>query len=149
MNRKHRLVLFTILSLMVLGFIFGNSLQSRGESSARSSGIADLLRPLFDPFGRISDVQFHHLIRKLAHFTEFAALGFCLIGLAVNTLWIEKKQRWVPALLSLATAVADETIQYFTGRACMIRDVLLDFSGALFGILLMWLILWGWKHIYP
>ena len=38
----------------------------------------------------------------------------------------------------LATAVCDETIQLnVEGRAGMITDVLLDFSGAIFGTLIM------------
>ena len=147
MTRKHRLLLFTILSLLILSFIFGNSLQSREESSAKSRGIMDLLRPLLDPFGRLTEDELHHFVRKLAHFTEFAALGFCLGGAALNTLWTGKKRILSPILWSAMAAVTDETIQYFTGRACMVKDMLLDTCGAVFGIVCVAAIMWAWKRL--
>ena len=146
MTRKHRLMIFTILSLLILSFIFGNSLQSREESSAQSRGIMDLLRPLLDPFGRLTEDELHHFVRKLAHFTEFAALGFCLGGAALNTLWTGKKRIYLPMLLSAMAAVTDETIQAFTGRACMARDMLLDTCGAVFGIGIVIAVIWVWKR---
>ena len=138
MTRKLRLILFLILSLLILSFIFGNSLQSREESSARSRGIMELLWPLLDPFGRLPEDELHHFVRKLAHFTEFAALGFCLTGVALNTLWTGKKRIYLPILWSAMAAVTDETIQAFTGRACMVKDMLLDTCGAVFGVVCVW-----------
>jgi VanZ family protein len=42
----------------------------------------------------------------------------------------------------LATAVIDEFIQYFSpGRSAEVRDVLLDFSGAFLGVLMVMLII--------
>ena len=41
----------------------------------------------------------------------------------------------------LAAAI-DETIQIFTGRGAQIKDVLLDFTGALTGILFTALLIW-------
>ena len=41
-----------------------------------------------------------------------------------------------PISCTLFTAVTDEFIQSFTGRGSSVRDVMLDFSGALTGILL-------------
>lgn len=146
MNRKYRLLLFTILSILILCFIFGNSMESREESSAKSSGIAAFLRPILDPLGRMTDDQFHHFIRKLAHFTEFAVLGFCLTGAAVNTLWTGKKVWLRPILWSAMAAVTDETIQRFTGRACMVRDMLLDTCGAVAGVLVVYGMMWIWDR---
>ena len=145
MTRKYRLLLCLILSLLVLSFIFGNSLQSRDESSAKSSGIAAFLRPLLDPFGRMPEDAFHHFVRKLAHFTEFAALGICLAGVAFNTLWTGKKRILLPILWSAMAAVTDETIQAFTGRACMAKDMLLDTCGAVCGILFVFFAVQMWK----
>lgn len=142
MKRKHRLIFFSIISLLILSFIFGNSLQSREESSKRSSGIADLLRPLLDPFGWLTEDTFHHLIRKLAHFTEFSILGMCLSGIAVNTAWQGSKRWAMPVLWSFAAALTDENIQRFTGRACQFKDVMLDLIGAIFGITLVFLVIW-------
>ena len=41
----------------------------------------------------------------------------------------------------LAVAVTDETIQIFSGRGSQVLDVVLDFSGALTGILLVSLLI--------
>lgn len=146
MKRKHRLLFFSIVSLLILCFIFGNSLQSREESSARSSGIVDFLWPLLDRFERLSEDQFHHLIRELAHFTEFAALGCCLTGTAYNTTWTGKRRVLLPALWSVLAAVTDETIQCFTDRACMVQDMLLDTCGTLCGIAFAAAVVWMWKQ---
>ena len=147
MKRQYRLIFFTIFSLLILSFIFGNSLQSREESSAKSRGFMDLLRPILDPFGWFSDDFFHHLIRKLAHFTEFAALGICLTGVALNTLWTGKKRILLPILWSAMAAVTDENIQRFTGRSCAVKDMLLDTCGAVFGIGCVAAIMWAWKRL--
>jgi VanZ family protein len=48
---------------------------------------------------------------------------------------------------ALLVAVLDEAIQFFSsGRAPMVSDVLLDFAGALTGLLLMTLILWLFRR---
>lgn len=142
MKRKHRLTGFMILSVLVLCFIFSNSLQGPEVSNAKSSTVAALLRPLFDLFLQTSDTYFHFLIRKLAHFTEFALLGICLSGVAVHTTWEERCRWMLPIGGSFMAAVVDETIQRFTGRTSMFKDVLIDFSGAVFGIGLVLLWLW-------
>jgi len=145
MKRKYRLVLFAILSLLVLCFIFGNSLQGGEASNAVSGGVSSWLKPILDPFDLISDVFFHILVRKLAHFTEFAALGFCLTGMVLNMNVTTKQRRYLPALWAFLAACTDETIQRFTGRTSAFKDVCIDFSGAVFGIMLVWVIVWLWR----
>ena len=87
MTRKLRLAIFSILSFVILLFIFSNSLQSGPESNAKSGWVADFLTPLLNTFGWIPEDVFHRLIRKLAHFTEFGALGVCLTGMSLNMNW--------------------------------------------------------------
>ena len=144
MNRKYRLCLFAILSILILCFIFGNSMQSGEESNAVSGGVSSWLKPILDPFDRMTDEYFHYLVRKLAHFTEFAALGFCLTGVACN---LKKSTHWMmPALWALCAAVTDETIQRFTGRTCALKDVFIDFSGAIAGVLVVYGMMWIWDR---
>ena len=76
------------------------------------------------------------MLRKLAHFGEFALLGLELAGLFFLNRGRSFKSVCLSALCALAAASADETIQLFSGRAAMLKDVLLDFSGALTGILI-------------
>jgi VanZ family protein len=98
-------------------------------------------------FGRMQPGPFdtvHFLIRKSAHFTEYAIL---------SALWFRAwrgedagtwRSRWLlPALLlALAVAAADEWHQAFVpSRGSSARDVLLDFCGAAFAQLVIWLAL--------
>ena len=82
-----------------------------------------------------------HLVRKLAHFCEYGALGI----LAGALLLVKKESgifRWSYALLcALAVAVIDESIQLLAdGRGAQVQDVLLDTAGSLTGLLAVWLI---------
>ena len=76
------------------------------------------------------------VLRKLAHFTEYAALGLCLYALA------RRRLTPLPALaLALGMAVAfafvDEWHQLSVpGRDGSLRDVGIDSLGALAGVLL-------------
>ena len=133
-------IIFAILALLLICFIFSNSTQSRSESIDQSRAVMGFLKPLLDPHDRISDDVFHHYVRKAAHFTEFAALGFSLMGLSDCLPWKgKKKQRLLmPLLVSLLVAATDEAIQIFSPlRGPGASDVLLDFCGAAFGVVCM------------
>ena len=146
-HQKSKLIqrtIFAVLALLLICFIFSNSVQSRSESIDQSRALMAFLKPLLDPHNRISDSTFHHYLRKAAHFTEFAALGFSLMGLSDCLPWKgKKKQRLLmPLLVSLLIAATDETIQFFSPlRGPGISDVLLDFCGAAFGVACMLVIL--------
>ena len=135
MARKLRIVIFSLLAVGMVCFIFSNSFQSAEVSNAASGWVADFLRPLLNPNGRMADEPYHKLIRKLAHFTEFGLLGFWLGGIAANIPWPKK---WLCAAgAAVLIACADETIQAFTGRTNSIKDVCIDGAGALCGIAAM------------
>ena len=83
----------------------------------------------------------HHLIRKCAHFTEYAVLGMTVVYAFGEKLKIIKKI--IPAALGICVlyAATDEFHQYFVpNRMGTVGDVLLDSAGALTGILLFLLI---------
>ena len=77
-----------------------------------------------------------HIVRKLAHFCEYALEGFLLtLCLRVYTRHFFVHISW-PILGGLLTALTDETIQMFSdGRSSQLTDVWLDLSGAMAGIL--------------
>ena len=130
--------IFAILSLLLICFIFSNSAQPREESAAQSMSIVRILKPILDPYGRIPEDAFHNYVRKAAHFTEFAALGFSLMGLSDCLPWKKKQRLLMPLLVSLFVAVTDEVIQIFSPlRGPGALDVLLDFCGAAFGVACM------------
>ena len=123
------------LSLLIIGFIFYNSLQGSQESSAMSGRVMALLKPILDPWDRIPEDTFHWLVRKLAHFTEFFVLGLSLCALSGRMIWKSPPMTWyAPAILALLVAMTDEFIQRFTGRTSALKDVAIDLVGALAGI---------------
>ena len=138
-RRKIRLGILALLILLTLGFIWGNSLKSIPESQAVSLSYLDRFSPflnaVFGP-GTITD----HILRKTAHFCEFALLG-AELRLLFLLLGQRGLQGSVKSLFAgLAVAVTDETIQIFSQRGSRVADVVLDFSGALFGALVIVLI---------
>jgi len=111
--------------------------------SARNTG-AILHAMLVWIFGQINAVTFgllHFLVRKSAHFTEYAilsALWFRALRVHLTSLW---RVRWalIGLIISLSVAIADEVHQSFVpSRTSDVRDVLLDFCGALFAQILIW-----------
>ena len=74
------------------------------------------------------------LVRKAAHFSEYALLGF-FMGLQ----WVRKDGRsrfFLPEGLCLGAALVDEGIQLFvSGRAGQLRDVCIDLAGSTLGVL--------------
>lgn len=117
-----RRVIFGILALLWLGFIFYNSLQNASTSGEMSEGLLDALHlpQAVEP-----------LARKLAHF-----FFFMLLGVLVSGTFYKGKWKVIPIVLLtvLLCACADETLQLFSrGRSSELRDVWIDFSGALIG----------------
>ncbi|MBQ9686315.1 MAG: VanZ family protein [Oscillospiraceae bacterium] len=129
----------TVLLVSTLCFIWGNSLLDREESSDLSQGILAQLAPLIEGLGL--DTQDDHWLRKLAHFLEFALLGGELILLFYVNAGARMRNFCGAAGISFLVAASDETLQLFTGRGAQVRDVLLDFSGALTALLLAALVL--------
>lgn len=81
-----------------------------------------------------------YIVRKMAHFYNFAFLG-ALFGTNKNLLKNNLCQSLIWALLGGLVAVADEAHQYFVPGRCMkLEDILIDFSGILFGICVIELI---------
>jgi VanZ family protein len=74
-------------------------------------------------------------VRKTAHFCEFGLLGCELTLLFWLKSGLSFQNLCNSAFAALLTAVTDETIQIFSGRGSQVQDVVLDFAGALTGIL--------------
>ncbi len=130
-DRKMRLCA-TLLVANIL-FIWGNSMLPGSVSGAISGWVRDIILLLL-PGGNVGSGTGHGLLRKAAHFTEFACLGALLAWL------FSMLDKPVVLALLCAAAVAgiDETIQYFIpDRGPGIKDVLLDTAGALAGITLV------------
>lgn len=133
--RKIRTVLVVALLLLTLAFIFSNSLLPVAESQKKSLGVTEIIKPVLEFFvgeGAVTD----HLVRKLAHFTEFFVLGIELMLLCILHRRPRLQNVFNCLSFGLATAVIDESLQMLTDRGPMVSDVLLDFSGVFFGVLI-------------
>lgn len=132
--------------------IFAFSAQEGTESSAVSNRVADLVIALIDPdFDALPAAEqasifafVKKLVRKAAHFSEFALLGFCLRQLT-GSYGVRRPTRraWLAGTLYACT---DEVHQLFVAsRAGMWQDVLLDSSGVLAGVAAAYAarVLWG------
>ena len=141
MSEKKRRVLSAVLiclCIATVAFIWGNSMLGSKASSNVSNSVLGALDPIIRRFGIVSKDDLW--LRKLAHFTEFAAFGAELLFLAAVRRRLGLQAASNCAFASLLVALTDETIQLASGRNSQVLDVLLDFSGALTGILIAWLI---------
>ena len=140
-HRKGKIILFLLLSLGIVAFIFTRSLQP-GEESETESGFFVWLLQLVGLGGGDTGLL-DHLVRKTAHFVEYACLGGVLA-----CLWRVVLLRWWQAgvlagITAAVVASVDETIQLSVpGRTGQFSDVLLDTAGAVTGLLVVLLILW-------
>lgn len=101
-----------------------------------------IIRPILEflfPDASPETLSFYHgIIRKFAHFTEYAILGFlaCRAFLASRN-WLRNYPFAVALLIVIAIAVIDETNQSFNPeRTGSMWDVLLDISGGVFAVAL-------------
>lgn len=133
---KRRFALCIALLTLILGFIWGNSALPGEESGELSGGLLAFLAKLI-PFVSAEDGE--HILRKLAHFSEFAALGLCLCWLFGM---LRKRTVWA-VLCGAAVACVDESIQLFVpGRHGCVSDAVLDTAGVVTGVLLLGLYYW-------
>ena len=149
MKRTYWLILFWFLVLSVAAMIFIFSAQDGATSSQTSSGIIQwLMRTLYPHYDQLSIADKNALIaswqfavRKAAHFSEFALLGFSLRLLF--HLLIRRKPSLLAWIVGTLYACTDELHQTLvSNRAGMWQDVCIDSAGVLFGVLAALLILY-------
>ncbi|MDY4490244.1 MAG: VanZ family protein [Candidatus Faecousia sp.] len=123
--------LWTLLLAANLALIWGNSMLPGSRSQEVSDGFLRQFAFLPAFLGAYGP----KLIRKIAHFAEFACLGLLLAGF----FRARGRSAILPgALCGLLSACVDETIQMFSpGRSSSLADVWLDFAGVMTGIFLL------------
>ena len=136
-SKRFRNIIFSLTAFMML-FAWIHSCFPASISSKESEGVLQFVYGFFKLFGLDRDGA-EHVIRKVAHFTEFAVIGGLLLSCAYCFDRRRPHRFYVYVLFAgLLTAVVDETIQLFVeGRAGMIVDVWIDLGGVVFGSLLM------------
>ena len=128
---EKRLRICSVWLVANLVFIWGNSLLPGEISGAISDWVKAVLSALMGGDGAGSGGG---LLRKIAHFTEFAALGMCLAW----RMGMLNKHPSRAVLLGFLTACVDETIQRFVpDRGPSMVDVGIDTCGVLAGMMLL------------
>ena len=127
-DKRLRLSKWIIAALLC--FIWGNSLLP-GEISGKLSDWLKSILAFLLPQEVPGVTTGGGLLRKIAHFTEFAALG---AALAWRFGMLEKRKANALVFGALAACV-DETIQLFVpDRGPAIRDVVIDTCGVIAGM---------------
>ena len=138
------------LTLFWLGFIFSNSLKTGEESGEQSSKVHQVVNQVASALGAKEEIS-EDTVRKGAHFTEFAVLGF-LVCLSITSLWRILGGRRLSRLFAYSAlslpvcallAAVDEYLQTFSdGRSAEVADALLDTAGAFVGLLAFVFLAW-------
>ncbi|MBE6656315.1 MAG: hypothetical protein E7609_05565 [Ruminococcaceae bacterium] len=131
MKEKHlyRMLLWAVSVFGVLCFIFANSLAPASESDEESREFFSVLLSFFPSIT-------HHIVRKLAHVTEYALLG---VHASLAPILFSRRVS-IPFCLGFGVlvAVADEGIQSLVpGRGPSLSDVMIDSLGYFIALLLM------------
>lgn len=132
---KIRLTICCVVLLLTVCTIWGNSLLNGNTSGSISSGLSAWIGQIF-PFFSPDSPNGHYLLRKCAHFSIF-----CLLGIELCWFFgMVRKNGVILSSMAVSAAVAaiDETIQRFVpDRYGCFSDVMIDLSGASFGIALL------------
>lgn len=155
-RRKAKIILSLLAVIVVAALIFFFSAQE-GPASAKLSGsvtewLLSLFIPGFSDFTRAEKrpylLQWSLIVRKAAHFSEYALLATTLVVFLHYK--VEKRRRVAFGAWALATlyACTDEWHQSFvTSRGPAATDVCIDSAGALTGVILGMLLLAVWYKI--
>ncbi len=141
-KRRAAQIIFTLALALWLAFIFGNSLRTGESSSKQSSTVVDCIQTAVGwiaPDSYLATAtgaayqRIHNVVRKIAHFTEFALLGALACG-CYFSYTSRRKWAWIPCVALAIVPVADESLQLFrAGRAFGWGDVVVDCCGGYFG----------------
>lgn len=150
MKNKILRVVPIIIVLVWMGVIFYFSHQSGTSSSKMSNSITRWIVNTFVPnYSNLTRVEqssilkdTSYVIRKLAHYTEYAILGLFLFAATYAFTDNEKIIFSVVSVLGIVYAISDELHQSFIdGRAPTVKDVLIDAIGLLTILVLIGIIL--------
>lgn len=136
-----------VAALIMVCIIWGNSLVPGTGSGNLSLIVMEAVRGFLGALGLPFEWVTNFVVRKCAHFTEYMILGI----IVTHAFDIEGRHKPLALLSTVVFLVLvssiDETIQLFVpGRSGMVRDVLIDCSGAATGVVLRYLIRAGLKR---
>ena len=133
--RPKRAILFWTAAVIWAALMFYFSLQNAEDSQTVSVGLSGYILKVF-PFLAENPEALNGFLRKAAHFCIFAVEG-SLIGAASMNTFAPKTDRALSVFICMLLAAANEYSETFAvDRSCETRDMLIDFGGALLGVLI-------------
>lgn len=142
-------ILLVILLLWTFYIIFGFSSQDGEESGGISQKVTSFILEKSNTYKNLDKskqeevfIRSEKIVRKIAHFSIYAVVGFLLMAL-VSTFNLKEKNRiLISLILGIIYATSDEIHQSFIpGRSPLVTDVFIDTLGVLLGILVIMLII--------
>ena len=149
-TRKCIIAIVAVMAVLTLLFIFGNSLKDSSESSEQSFAVKEILMRGLGLFGIKGDINIA-LLRNMAHVAEFSLLGACLSLLALyfarrkESVSLSRYASFLGTSIGAGALIAilDELLQLGSaGRACELKDALLDFLGIIIGTVFACFVYW-------
>ncbi len=146
MKNKIIIIFSWLLVLASMLMIYNFSAESAEKSTTTSGGVVVQILDIFMDKEEITPPvikKYQFPIRKAAHFGIYMLLGFCMLSAFEKTFKIKIWLNIVFTLISCVLyAISDEIHQNFSaGRGPSPKDVLIDSTGALCGILIFWALL--------
>ena len=138
MKKRTKRLLWIAFTLLVAAVITWFSCQPGDESAESSWALARRIRPMLRLDDTASVLYYINLVlRKLAHFALFAALGCGLYG-SLRDLKRVPSFRAAVALGAVCGALDELHQSFVPGRVAVVTDILLDACGVLFGAAALW-----------
>lgn len=134
--------IFALLATLWSAFIFSNSFKPGAVSTNISGGFVSFILDLLQKIGFNPDTEILTIfVRKSAHIIEFLILAILVCLCYTQSGKAIKFYCFTILFFCLAVAVTDEFIQlYVANRSSEVRDIVIDFSGSVAGVVFMWLI---------
>ena len=145
-------IIRAILIVALIGtfsIIFGFSNQNSKTSGGISQKVTEYIVKFIPNIQQLEEVQkeevidrIESVIRKIAHFTIYALVGFLLMSLMLTYKMKEIDQIGISLIIGVVYASTDEIHQAFIpGRGPQVTDIVLDTIGVLTGIFISLLLI--------
>ncbi len=151
--------LFRIILIILLGMTFYTIFQFSSENSEQSSARSGtVLRKIINIFPYTKNLsaqtkeklvkRAQPIIRKAAHFSIYAVVGVLIMSFVSTYKLLLWKKFFISICVGLFYAISDEYHQSFVpGRSAELRDVLIDTTGVIVGILIVLMIISVYKAL--
>ena len=146
---KHVIRYILMICIIMIGsIIFGFSAENGDKSASTSTKVARFIVIHSEKIKSEEQINrevemIQPIIRKIAHFSIYTLLGFCIMGCAATYKGSKIIKFDISVIISFLYACTDEWHQSFIpGRSAQFSDVCLDTLGAFLGIMVILIAIW-------